>query len=237
LGRNRSFDLKEGDTVILSSHPIPGNEEMVSRTINRLFQRGAYVVYDPILPVHVSGHASAEEQKLLINMVRPKYFIPVHGELRQLHQHAALAQEVGIPADNIAIVENGTVIEFSDEIMNIGERVPGGYVYVDGTGVGDIGPEVMRERENLARDGFVVVNLTVSSQTRKVLEKPQILSKGFVFVRDSDELFAAAAKKAEMAAFSANGKGIARAVEETLADFFYSEMKRRPMIFAIVNEV
>ena len=237
LGRNRSFDLQEGDTVVVSSHPIPGNEEMVSRTINRLFQRGANVVYDPILPVHVSGHASAEEQKLLINLVRPKYFIPVHGELRQLHQHSALAQEVGIPPENIAIVENGTVIEFDDQGMHIAERVPGGYVYVDGTGVGDIGPEVMRDRENLARDGFVVVNLTVSGQTRKLVEKPLILSKGFVFVRDSEELFSAAAKKAEHAAFNANGKGVARAVEETLSEFFYTEMKRRPMVFALVNEV
>jgi len=236
-GRNRSFDLKEGDTVVLSSHPIPGNEETVSRTINRLFQRGAHVVYDPILPVHVSGHASAEEQKLLINLVRPKYFMPVHGELRQLHQHSALAQEVGIPEENIAIVENGQVLEFDEKGMHMGERVPGGYVYVDGTGVGDIGPEVMRDRENLARDGFVVVNLTVSGQTRKLLEKPFILSKGFVFVRDSEELFSAAAKKAEVAAFNANGKGIARAVEDSLSDFFYSEMKRRPMIFALVNEV
>ncbi len=236
-GRNRSFDLKEGDTVVLSSHPIPGNEEMVSRTINRLFQRGAHVVYDPILPVHVSGHAAAEEQKLLINLVQPKYFVPVHGELRQLHQHAALAQEVGIPAENIAIVENGTTIEFTKDTMKIGERVPGGYVYVDGTGVGDIGPAVLRERENLARDGFVVVNLLIDKKTRKLLEKPHIVSKGFVFVRDSDELFASAARKAEVAAFSANGKGVARAVEETLSDFFYAEMKRRPMVFTVVNEV
>jgi ribonuclease J len=237
VGRNRQFDLKEGDTVVISAHPIPGNEEMVSRTINRLFQRGANVIYDPILPVHVSGHASSEEQKLFINLVRPKFFVPIHGELRQLHQHAALAREVGIPDENIAVIENGTVIEFTEDAMNIGERVPGGYVYVDGTGVGDIGPEVMRERENLARDGFVVVNLLVDRQTRKLVEKPLILSKGFVFVRDSEELFSMAAKKAEVAAFNANGDGMARAVEERLSEFFYSEMKRRPMVFAIVNEV
>lgn len=236
-GRNRQFDLLEGDTVVISAHPIPGNEEMVARTINRLFQRGANVIYDPILPVHVSGHASAEEQKLLLNLVKPKFFVPVHGELRQLHQHAALAREVGIPAENVAVVENGTVIEFTEDSMTIGERVPGGYVYVDGTGVGDIGPEVMRERENLARDGFVVVNLVMDRKTRKLIEKPLILSKGFVFVRDSGELFSAAAKKAEVAAFNANGQGVARAVEERLSEFFYTEMKRRPMVFAIVNEV
>ncbi|MBI3244022.1 MAG: ribonuclease J [Chloroflexi bacterium] len=237
VGRNRQFDLKEGDTVVISAHPIPGNEEMVSRTINRLFQRGANVIYDPILPVHVSGHASSEEQKLFINLVRPKFFVPIHGELRQLHQHAALAREVGIPDENIAVIENGTVVEFAEDAMNIGERVPGGYVYVDGTGVGDIGPEVMRERENLARDGFVVVNLLVDRKTRKLVEKPLILSKGFVFVRDSEELFSMAAKKAEVAAFNANGAGMARSVEERLSEFFYSEMKRRPMVFAIVNEV
>lgn len=237
VGRNRQFDLEEGDTVVISAHPIPGNEEMVSRTINRLFQRGANVIYDPILPVHVSGHASSEEQKLFINLVRPKFFVPIHGELRQLHQHAALAREVGIPDENIAVIENGTVVEFTEDAMNIGERVPGGYVYVDGTGVGDIGPEVMRERENLARDGFVVVNLLVDRKTRKLVEKPLILSKGFVFVRDSEELFSMAAKKAEVAAFNANGGGMARSVEERLSEFFYSEMKRRPMVFAIVNEV
>jgi len=237
VGRNRQFDLEEGDTVVISAHPIPGNEEMVSRTINRLFQRGANVIYDPILPVHVSGHASSEEQKLFINLVRPKFFVPVHGELRQLHQHAALAREVGIPDENIAVIENGTVIEFTEDAMNIGERMPGGYVYVDGTGVGDIGPEVMRERENLARDGFVVVNLLVDRKTRKLVEKPLILSKGFVFVRDSEELFSMAAKKAEVAAFNANGAGMARSVEERLSEFFYSEMKRRPMVFAVVNEV
>ncbi|HKZ69493.1 MAG TPA: ribonuclease J, partial [Anaerolineales bacterium] len=131
----------------------------------------------------------------------------------------------------------GMVLEFTEDSMALGDRVPGGYVYVDGTGVGDIGPEVMRERENLARDGFVVVNLVINGKTRKLAEKPLILSKGFVFVRDSEELFSAAAKKAEIAAFNANGKGVARAVEETLTDFFYSEMKRRPMVFAVVNEV
>lgn len=237
MGRNRSFDLLEGDTVVLSAHPIPGNEETVARTINRLFQRGANVIYDPILPVHVSGHASAEEQKLLINLVRPKFFVPVHGELRHLHQHAALAREVGIPDENIAVVENGTALEFTAAEMSIGDRVPGGYVYVDGTGVGDIGPAVLRERDSLARDGFVVVNLRVNRKTGKLAEKPALLSKGFVFVRDSEELFAEAAKKAEAAVASANGKGIARSVEEKLAEFFYAEMKRRPMVFALVNEV
>jgi ribonuclease J len=133
-GTNRQFELQAGDTVVLSSHPIPGNEESVHRTINRLLRRGANVIYDAIAPVHVSGHASQEEQKLLLNLVRPKYFIPIHGELRHLRQHARMAQQLGIPEENIAAVENGHVIEFDDGKMNVTERVPGGYVFVDGSG-------------------------------------------------------------------------------------------------------
>lgn len=242
VGRNRQFDIQAGDTVVLSAHPIPGNEEMVHRTINRLFQRGANVIYDPIAPVHVSGHASAEEMKLLIHLVKPKNFVPIHGELRHLHQHAAIAREMGIPDENIAVVENGTALEFEDGKLSVGERAPGGYVFVDGTGVGDIGPAVMREREALARDGFVVVNLRVNRQTGKTVGEPEILSKGFVFVRDADELMAAAREKAQAAAARANGssgspQALTQRVENALSEFFYNEMKRRPMVFAIVNEV
>jgi ribonuclease J len=235
-GRNRQFDLQEGDTVVLSSHPIPGNEEMVHRTINRLFQRGANVIYDPVAPVHVSGHASAEEMKLLIHLVKPRHFVPIHGELRHLKQHAAIAREVGIDPDDIAIVENGTVLEFENGEMSIGERVPGGYVFVDGTGVGDVGPAVMREREALARDGIVLVNLRRDRKTGQVVGKPEIISKGFVFVRDAEELMAAARDKIAAVAAKSNGN-VAQKVEDALADYFYNEMKRRPMIFATVIDV
>jgi ribonuclease J len=235
-GRNRQFDLKEGDTVVLSSHPIPGNEEMVHRTINRLFQRGANVIYDPIASVHVSGHASAEEMKLLIHLVKPEHFVPIHGELRHLNQHAAIAREVGVKPENIVVVENGTVLEFENGHMSVGERVPGGYVFVDGTGVGDIGPAVMREREALARDGFVLVNLKRDRKTGQIVGKLEIISKGFVFVRDAEELMAAAREKIVAVAAKANGN-LSQKVEDALADYFYNEMKRRPMVFAIVNEV
>ncbi len=194
-GSNRQFDILPGDTVVLSSHPIPGNEEMVHRTINRLFQRGANVIYDPIAPVHVSGHASQEEMKLMIQLVRPKFFIPVHGELRHLRQHASMAQQLGIPSDHVAVIENGTVVEFSDGEMTIGERVPGGYVFVDGSGVGDVGPVVMREREALARDGFVGVHLQLRGQDGELADEPEIISKGFVFVNDADELFGRARQR------------------------------------------
>jgi ribonuclease J len=234
-GRNRQFDLQAGDTVVLSSHPIPGNEEMVHRTINRLFQRGANVIYDPIAPVHVSGHASAEEMKLLIHLVKPKHFVPIHGELRHLHQHAALARDVGIDPSSIAVVENGTVLEFENGHMAVGGRVPGGYVFVDGTGVGDIGPSVMRERESLARDGFVLVSLRRDRKTGQIVGKPDIISKGFVFVRDAEELMSAAREKILAAAAKSNG-GLPQRVESTLADYFYNEMKRRPMIFTVVQE-
>jgi ribonuclease J len=241
--RNRQFDLLPNDTVVLSSHPIPGNEEMVHRTINRLLQRGARVIYDPIAPVHVSGHASAEEMKLLIHLVKPRNFVPVHGELRHLTQHAAIAREVGVPAENIAVVENGTVLEFEDGRLTVGERIPGGYVYVDGSGVGDIGPSVMREREALAQDGFVVVNLRVN-KVGQLVGKPEIISRGFVFVRDAEEMFSAAQTQIAAAAARANTNGSAGSaqalrekVQQALADFFYGELKRRPMIFALVNEV
>lgn len=237
-GRNRQFDLLDGDTVVLSSHPIPGNEEMVHRTINKLFQRGAHVIYDPIAPVHVSGHASAEEMKLLIHLVKPENFVPIHGELRHLKQHAAIAREMGIAQENIAVVENGTVIELdgATKKMTVGERVPGGYVFVDGSGVGDIGPAVMREREALARDGFVIVNLKVDKATGKIRGKPEIISKGFVFVRDAEDLMNAAQTQIASAAERANGAGIGNKVEQSLSEFFYAETKRRPMVFALVNE-
>ena len=237
VGRNRQFDLEEGDTVIVSAHPIPGNEEVVSRTINKLIQRGARVVYEPLQPVHVSGHARAAEQKQLIRMVKPKFFIPVHGELRMLHAHSALASEVGIAAENIAVVENGTVVDLTPESLKISGRVPGGYVYVDGSGVGDIGPQVLRERDRLASDGFVIVSLLVDRETSELLNTPEITSRGFVFVRDSEKLFRRAKEKAvSTATNSPNGK-IGRRVENALSEFFYKEIKRRPMVLALVNEV
>jgi ribonuclease J len=234
-GTNRQFDLIPGDTVILSSHPIPGNEEMVHRTINRLFQRGADVVYDAIAPVHVSGHARQEEMKLLMRLIQPKYFVPIHGELRHLKQHAALAREIGIPADRVAVVENGTVIEFDDGVMRIGERVPGGYVFVDGTGVGDIGPSVMREREALARDGFVVVHLHLDGKTGALREEPEIVSKGFVFVRDAEQLFEDARTKIDQLAANPNGNDLEEAVESELSKYFYAETRRRPMVFVFAS--
>jgi ribonuclease J len=231
-GTHRMFQVEEGDTVVFSSHPIPGNEEMVHRTINRLLQRGAEVVYDAILPVHVSGHASQEEMKMLLQLVRPRHFIPIHGELRHLKQHAAIARQLGIPSQNIAVVENGTVIEFREGKMKVGERIPGGYVFVDGSGVGDIGPSVMREREALARDGFVVIYLEVEAQSGRLLGEPEIVSKGFVFMREAEELFELARQRIRKLAETTRGEELKERIERDLAKFFYNQTKRRPMVLA-----
>lgn len=234
-GTNRRFGLKKGDTVVLSSHPIPGNEEMVHRTINRLFQHGADVIYDPIASVHVSGHASQEEMKLMLQLVKPKYFVPVHGELRHLRQHAAMAREIGMQDSSIAVVENGTVIEFKDGKMSVGERVPGGYIFVDGSGVGDIGPRVMREREALAKDGFVVVHLTLNGKNGALGREPEIVSKGFVFVSDAEELFEHAKKRIRDVAKKANQTDLKGEIEKDLSRFFYAETKRRPMVMVFTS--
>jgi ribonuclease J len=235
-GTNRQFDIIHGDTVVLSSHPIPGNEESVHRTINRLFRRGANVIYEPIAPVHVSGHASQEEMKLMLHLVKPKYFIPIHGELRHLRQHAILAQEVGVPAENVAIIENGQVIEFENGSMSLGERVPGGYVFVDGSGVGDVGPSVVREREALARDGIVVISLMLDKQTGRLHDEPEILTRGFVYQRDADDLLAIARKRITETVSRGNGN-LQNDIEQTVRAFFFNETKRRPTVFVTIRRI
>jgi len=236
-GTNRHFELLPQDTIVMSSHPIPGNEEMVHRTINRLFQRGADVIYDAIAPVHVSGHASQEEMKMMLQLVKPKHFIPIHGELRHLKQHSILAQEIGIDPERIAVIENGTVIEFQDGKMSVGDRVPGGYVYVDGRWVGDIGPTVMRERKSLSREGFVVVQLQIDPKSGSLKGDPAIISKGFVFLRDAEELFELARGRIITLAEEHKGDELEAAVEKNLSKFFYSETRRRPMVFVITSDL
>ncbi|HUN24424.1 MAG TPA: ribonuclease J [Anaerolineales bacterium] len=237
-GNNAQFDLKPGDTCVVSAHPIPGNEELVSRMINKLIRGGARVVYDPLETVHVSGHAHADEQKEILNLLRPRYFMPVHGELMQLRAHADLAVSAGMKEENIAVIENGQVLELSEDGMKLGERVPGGYVYVDGSGVGDIGPAVLRERDRLASDGFVVINLLVDADTRELVQDPEMISRGFVFVRDAQELFKIATRRVvQIAELNNTSDELRRRVEKDLNDFFYSETRRKPLVFVVVNEV
>ncbi|MCI0709652.1 MAG: ribonuclease J [Chloroflexi bacterium] len=232
-GSHRQLDIRPGDTVVMSAHAIPGNEESVYRIMNRLMQRGAHVIYDGKEKVHVSGHANQEEMKLLINLVRPKFFVPVHGELRHLHGHAELAHGIGFPEENIAVVENGTIIEFTKDTMEVGERVPGGYVYVDGAGIGDIGPAVLRDREALARDGFVVVIATVDSK-HQLTEDVRIISRGFVYLRSADALFEKTRKVVEDALRRSNGNK-SQAVQDAVSKHLYNETKRRPMVFTHIH--
>ncbi len=235
-GTNRQFDIIPGDTVVLSSHPIPGNEEDINRTINRLFRRGANVIYESVAPVHVSGHARQEEMKLLLHLVKPKYFIPIHGELRHLHQHARLAQEVGVPAKNIAVVENGQVIEFVNGEMRLGDRVPGGYVFVDGGVVGDVNPEVMREREALARDGIVIVFLVLDKHSGRLRGEPEILIRGFLY-RDGGGLMTALRQRiTEVVAKRGNGD-LREEIEQATKTLLYRETKRRPMVYVTISRV
>jgi ribonuclease J len=237
-GQHRQLEVVSGDTIVLSSHPIPGNEEMVYRNVNRLFQRGANVIYDPILPVHVSGHACQEEMNLMLNLVRPKYFLPVHGELRHLRAHAQLARATGIPEDRVFVMENGHVLEIDRGGVRIGERVPGGYVFVDGSGVGDIGRAVIRDREILARDGFILIAVTVDKKSGQVIGEPEIISRGFVYLRDADELMRQV--RGTVYEVLGNGRNLngrrREKLEDSISRVLYNETKRRPMVFSIINE-
>jgi ribonuclease J len=239
VGRHPRIKIVPGDTVIISAHAIPGNEEIINRTINRLFQKGANVIYEKIAPVHVSGHASQDEQKLLIHLTQPRYFVPIHGELRHLTMHARIAQEMGVPATNTMVVENGYILEFDRESGRIGERVPGGYVFVDGSGVGDIGPVVMRDREILASAGFVVAVVKLDKKTGQPAGRPEIISRGFVYMRDSAELIERAQDKIlEVLEKGSRGRAaISDRVRDELSKFLYEETKRRPMIMPLIVEV
>lgn len=233
-GTNRQFDLKPGDTVVLSSHPIPGNEEAISRTINRLFRRGVDVIYDAIAPVHVSGHASQEEQKLLINLVRPRYFMPIHGELRQLKRHAALAMEVGISPENIVVVENGQVVELVDGKIQLAERIPGGYVFVDGQSIGEIDHDVVREREQLARSGIFLIDLNVDKYTGRLLHEPEIITRGFISPEDAERILPEVRKRV---ANLINGGGLdnPKDIEAAVKSYLYNETRRRPLVFVTLS--
>ena len=238
-GRHRQLDVRKDDTIILSSHPIPGNEEMVYRTINRLIERGADVIYDSIEAVHVSGHACQEEMRLMLNLTQPRHLMPVHGEVRHLHLHAKLAADNGVAAENIIRVENGTTVELNAQGVRVGDRQPGGYVFVDGSGVGDVGRAVIRDREILAQDGFVLVSVNVDQRSGKLIDEPRIVSRGFVYLKDAEDFLDQIRDNiTEVVNRSRrlNGKR-KNLVEESLGKLIYNETKRRPMIFSIVNEV
>jgi len=233
-GTNRQFDIRVGDTVVLSSHPIPGNEETIFKTINRLFQRGATVIYDAISPIHVSGHASSEEQKLLLNLVRPKYVIPIHGEMRHLKRHAALARQVGIPQENIVVVENGQVVELAEGKLSLAERVPGGYVFVEGQSIGEIGKDIIREREQLSRAGILIITATLDKYSNRLIKEPEIITRGFISPEDSEDLIPMVRRKVTDIVNS--GLDSEKTITDAVKSLIYNETKRRPMIFVTVTK-
>lgn len=236
---HRQVSLRQGDTVILSATAIPGNEELVHRTLNNLFRLGADVIYQSLMPVHVSGHASQEEQKLMIELIRPQYFIPIQGEYRMLVLHAQLAESVGIAGDNIFVVENGQVIEFDEEEAYLAETIPSGQIMVDGLGIGDVGKVVLRDRHLLSRDGFVVVVMAIDERTGRLVDGPEIISRGFVYVRDSEDLLEEA--KERVIDLLESGKmhrdTAATIIRDNLSQFLYQRTRRNPMIFPVVLEV
>jgi ribonuclease J len=234
-GTNRRFSVQEGDTIVLSSHPIPGNEEGIFRTINRLFRRGANVIYEPLHSVHVSGHASQDEMRLMLHLVKPKFFIPTHGELRHLKQHALIAEDAGIPPENIEVIENGQIVEFHNGTMKLGDRIPGGYVFVDGDRPGEVGPSVVREREALARDGIVLISLTLD-QNGRLLDEPEIITRGFIYKHDADDLLKETIVRIEDTIERGQGN-LHEDITQTVRSFLYNETKRRPQVFVTLSLV
>jgi len=240
-GEHRKMEIVPGDTVIISATPIPGNERLVGKTINNLYRRGAIVVNSASAGVHVSGHSSQEEQKLMITLVRPKFFVPMHGEYRHLVRHSALAQSVGIPKDNILIGDNGSVFEFSKDEAVISGKVTSGQVFIDGSGVGDVGNIVLRDRKVLAEDGVIVVVLVVDRASNTLIGGPDIVSRGFVYVREADGLLDEARQRIRESLEQAddglsdwsNVKGVVR---DSLGRFLYERTRRRPMVLPIVVE-
>ncbi|MBL8091337.1 MAG: ribonuclease J [Anaerolineales bacterium] len=234
-GTNRQFDLKEDDTIVLSSHPIPGNEETISKTINRLLRRGAKVVDDSVAPIHVSGHAAQEEQKLLINIVKPKHFLPIHGELRMLMRHAELAQELGIPKENTVVVENGQIVELVGNKVLLGERIPGDYVFVTGESIGDIDHGVMKERSQLARNGIMLIDISLDKLTGRLLQEPEIITRGFVSPEDAETLIPDVQELVNNLIHE-NGFDDEKDIINAVKSYLHQQTKRRPMIFVTLSK-
>ena len=239
---HRKLQIRAGDTVIVSATPIPGNEIMVSRIIDQLYRIGANVIYNRIADVHVSGHACQEELKLMQALVRPKYFIPVHGEYRMLQRHAEIAVKMGMPADNAIILELGQVLELSQDEANITGPIQTGSVMVDGLGVGDVGNVVLRDRKHLSQDGLIIVIVGVSKETGQVTSGPELISRGFVYVRENEELISGA-RSVAMDVLSrydrieqSDWTSIKNGIKDEMHTYLLNMIKRNPMILPIIME-
>lgn len=243
MNDHKKVGIMPGDTVIISATPIPGNEKLVARTIDHLYKLGADVIYEKSNGVHVSGHASQEEIKLMHNLVRPKYFIPVHGEYRHLIKHANIAKDLGMPGKNIVIAENGSVIELTRNSIGINGKIQSGKVLVDGLGVGDVGNIVLRDRRQLSQDGIMIVVVTIDRETCHVVSGPDIVSRGFVYVREAEDLMDEAREKVQSALDKCEASGVSEwsmiksAIRDSLGRFLYERTRRRPMILPIIMEI
>ena len=237
---HRKVQVKSGDTVILSSNPIPGNEKAVSKIINELTMMGANVIFQD---VHVSGHACQEEIKLMYSLVRPKFSIPVHGEYRHLMAQRNLAISMGIPKENVILMRSGDVIEIGDEGYRVADHVQAGGILVDGLGIGDVGNIVLRDRQNLAQNGIIIVVLTLEKYSNQLLAGPDIVSRGFVYVRESEDLMEEAQRIVDEAVQGCLEKHVSdwgkikNIIRDSLSDFLWKKMKRNPMILPIIMEV
>jgi ribonuclease J len=242
-GEHKAVTVTRGDSVVLSASPIPGNESAVHRVINAFYKQGADVFHGESGGVHVSGHAAAGELEEMLRLTKPRNFVPVHGELRQLIAHSKIARSVGIDKDRITIAEDGDVIELDDGRVRKGEKVRAGTVFVDGLGVGDIGPVVLRDRKLLAEDGFIVCVVTIDSQNGELLAGPELISRGFIYEDTSREFLEEAADRIEDALLAlekervTDWSTIKKTCRRTLGEFIWKETHRRPMIMPIVTEV
>ena len=240
---HKNVEIKRGDLVIISASPIPGNEKLIARVIDELFKRGAEVIYKALADIHVSGHACQEELKLMLSVANPKYFMPVHGEYRHLVQHVSLAEKMGIPAENSFIMRIGQVLELDYKEAKITSSVQAGRVFVDGNGVGDVGNIVIRDRKHLSEDGLIVVVLGISSVTGDILAGPDVISRGFVYVRESETLMDNIRLKALEAVNMCKHKNhndwstLKAAIKNSLSQYLYEETKRSPMILPVILEV
>ena len=241
-GEHRKIQLTPNDAIILSATPIPGNENAVTKVINRLLERGAKVIYETLSEIHVSGHACQEELKLILSLVKPKYFIPAHGEVRHLMKHAKIASQMGMPEENIFIMENGNCLEISQKDAKLAGDVPSGNILVDGLGVGDVGNIVLRDRRHLSEDGLIIVVITITKEG-KVVSGPDIISRGFVYVRESEDLIEDAKNvvrkilKEDSKDNLKDWNGLKSDIRDNLRSYIFKNTKRNPMILPIIMEV
>ncbi len=243
ISEHKKVEISKGDLVIISATPIPGNEKSISQVINQLYKLGANVIYSKLADVHVSGHACQEELKLIHTLIRPKYFLPVHGEYRMLMQHAQLAESLGMPQENIFIGEIGAVLEVNRDFAKINGKVQSGQTLVDGLGVGDVGNIVLRDRKHLSQDGLFIVVVSLDKEKGKVVAGPDVISRGFVYVRESGNLIEEAKAVVRQALTKCeesqvtDWSTIKGAIRDTLRQFLYEKTKRKPMILPIIMEV